>query len=110
MYRTMPTELIQEGADYREEYISDPIKLEQFKMNHACDGLFPDYLKTDGEGLKILGKYSTLPFAQEFSIEIILKKPAFNSIQSVSLKKLAKASIEEFSVNTMRNESKLILS
>jgi len=79
-------------------------------MNHACDGLFPDYLRTDGEGLKILGKYLSLPYAKEYSIEIILKKPAFNSIQSVSLKKLVKASIEEFSVNTMRKESKLVLS
>ena len=110
MYRAMPTELIQEGADHREEYITDSLKLEQFSMNHACDGLFPEYLRTDGEGLKILGKYITLPFAQEFSIEIILKKPAFNSIQSVSLKKLAKATIKEFSINTMRKESKLVLS
>ena len=105
-----PTEIIRLGEDQREECINDPVQIKHFQMNHACDSLFPDYLQTDGDGLKIVGTYGTLPHAEEFNIEIILQRPNFNSVESISVKKLAKAALVEFSINTRRNESKLVLS
>lgn len=105
-----PTEIIRLGEDQREESISDPNQIKRFQMNHACDSFFPAYLQTDGGGLKIVGTYSTLPHAEEFNIEIILQRPTFNSVDSIRVKKLAKAALVEFSINSVRKESKVVLS
>jgi hypothetical protein len=104
-WSNIPLEVLTEDNFGREVVINQTREIENFMSGHAFDGLVPHIIKTDNAGMQIQGQYWVLPKCEKFNIEIRLRKPCFNSIQSLTVKKIAQASVASYSVNVVEKRT-----
>jgi hypothetical protein len=108
-WRSIPLNIVKENVNGTEILVSDSDSISRFLGGHSFDGLVPENVVTDKDGITIEGEYSTLPTCDTFKVQIVFKRPNFSSVQSITENKLRNSMVEEYTVNTIKKESILVL-
>ncbi len=103
-WKEVPLEVIL-SENGEELSIVDERLIEKFMGGHAFDGLIPNKVETNKYGIEIEGAYWTLPKSETYNINIVFQKPKFNSVQSLTEKKLCRINIIEYTINTIDKQT-----